>query len=88
MRNLRNGRAKVCRVDETLADEHLTSSVADPVLEHDGSVAWTGLRPVPVEFGPVVLIDEGEAVDLPSLRLRGSTVTWLHAGEARSAILR
>jgi hypothetical protein len=68
------------------------------VVKTDGAVAWIGVASSIVRRGEGVEVhradkrgaaelDSGTAVDKGSLRLRGSTLTWSHAGAVRSATL-
>lgn len=74
-------------------------SVAAVVVKPDGAVAWIGQggsiihpgrREIEVNRADSrgqALLDSGTGIDVRSLRLRGSTVSWRHAGRVRSASL-
>lgn len=74
-------------------------SVAAVVVKPDGAVAWIGEggsvisgRTRDIEVGRadargVALLDSGTGIDARSLRLQGSSVTWRHSGQTRSASL-
>jgi hypothetical protein len=75
-----------------------TGSVAWTVCEHpqagSGEPSPECVRPGyearvwKLERGsPAELLDEGTDIDPRSLGLRGSTLTWLHGGERRTATL-
>jgi hypothetical protein len=74
-------------------------SVGSIVLKTDGAVAWIGdARSLVSRLGAVVevrridkrgaaLLDSGTEVKPGSVRLRGSTLSWLHGGATRHASL-
>jgi hypothetical protein len=73
-------------------------SVASLVIKSNGAVAWTAVeesvvrhsRAVEVDRADVrgqALLDSGPGIDVGSLRLRGSDVTWRHDARTRSAEL-
>jgi hypothetical protein len=72
--------------------------VSSLVVKSDGAVAWIGVAKSIIRHGENVEVhkadkrgaaelDSGTAVGQSSLRLRGSQVTWRHAGAVRSATL-
>lgn len=75
-------------------------SVGSVVVKPDGSVAWIahvssiGARAQATEVhsalagGPDVVLASGSGIDLYSLRLRGSTLSWREDGLTRRATLR
>lgn len=69
------------------------------VIKDDGAVAWLAgvgsigltrdqFEVVRVDRRGEALLDSGTRISSPSLRLRGSTVTWRDGGRTRSATLR
>jgi len=73
-------------------------SVGSLALKADRSVAWIGVGQSIIGHGKTVevrrfqsgqetLLDSGSAVDPASLRLHGSTLTWKHGKQTRSATL-
>jgi len=67
------------------------------VLKPDGSVGWIGEARVGGKYHvPEVgvcdeiggsILDSGEGIDLNSLKLNGSTLTWTTSGEMHSVVL-
>jgi hypothetical protein len=74
-------------------------SAAAVVVKADGAVAWIGQAHSIIGRGGDVIevhrsdhrgqaeLDRGQGIALRSLRLRGSRISWLHAGTGRSAPL-
>jgi hypothetical protein len=73
-------------------------SLTAVVVKADGAVAWIGEarsiigRGVVIEVhrydgGGQAQLDHGTGIAARSLRLRGSRLSWLHAGHTRTAIL-
>jgi hypothetical protein len=100
VKNLRTGATLYCQAGFRIAPAsrpHLTGIG----LKRDASLAWIGeSRPPPSSGrGPLVpvvgvcdstgsrVLDSGEGIDLHSLKLHGSTLTWTDEGETRSATL-
>lgn len=100
-RNLRSGRSVQCHAVGG-GDDNSGVGVDDVVVTGKGSMAWVGERyggevglgPGKVgivetcEHGQERRLDVGEGIDLKSLALDGSTVSWINAGAERSATLR
>jgi hypothetical protein len=95
--NLQTTMRRVCRAGGSFAPI-FSSYVSDIAVTRDGTVAWIGgfthhgrLSSAKVvtcgSTGSETTLDEGESIDLHSLKLRGSTVTWMNSGKARSAEL-
>ncbi len=96
-RDLRTGTFKSCAVGSGFNPGN-KPSVAGFVLKRDGSVAWIGESRVAGtgRRAPAVgacdstgehILDSGEGIDLHSLALHGSMLTWTDAGLTRSALL-
>jgi hypothetical protein len=90
VRDLRDGALlRSARASETMPGQDVT----DLVLKANGSVAWIvdlapdGVEVVAVDSSGRRLLDSGPDVELRSLELNGSTVTWRKAGQTRSANL-
>jgi hypothetical protein len=77
-------------------------SIGSIVLKDNGSVAWIGTGRVydpatsqnvqivsvaKSDKGGTKELDRGDGIDQSSLRLEGSTLTWVKDGEPRSATL-
>ncbi len=82
----------VHRADVRVALSGNGDGVHKVVLAPTGSVAWSDVIASGPEIhalgrsGPVVL-DAGTGVDPNSLRLRGTTLSWIHGGEMKTATL-
>jgi hypothetical protein len=91
-RNLRTGATISCPVGFGFNPGN-KPSLSGIVLKHDGSVAWIGkkggstLAVGACDSTGERILDSGEGIDLESLKLHGSTVTWIYSGESRSAVL-
>ena len=99
-RNLRSGQRKSCYVGGGHSPR-ASGGVTSIVLKRNGSFAWSGhsrigevtggeLPPpkvVACESTGQHVLDSGPGIDLHSLKLHGSKLTWTDAGEARSAVL-
>jgi streptogramin lyase len=98
-RNLRSGQLKSCYVGSGHSPRS-SGRVTSIALKRNGSFAWAGhgrVGAVTGQFPPreVVacdskgerLLDSGSGIDLHSLSLHGSELTWTDAGEAQSATL-
>ena len=94
-KNLRTGAVKRCRVGHR-ENGYGPEPVAF-VLKANGSIAWTRENPEALidhqramgacdSVGQAIL-DAGETLDVHSLALRGSLLTWSNGGVARSARL-
>jgi hypothetical protein len=102
-RNLRSGEMKSCLVGTGHHSPRSIGSVTSIALKQNGSFAWAGQARIGQsaetgrQFPPreVVacdsdgeqLLDSGLGVDLHSLSLQGSTLTWTDGGETRSATI-
>jgi hypothetical protein len=76
--------------------------ITSVALKGNGSLGWIGASRIEPTSGrgsltPVVgacdadgarVLDHGEGINLHSLELKGSTLTWMDAGETRAAVLR
>ncbi|HVC06146.1 MAG TPA: hypothetical protein VND98_00975 [Solirubrobacterales bacterium] len=97
-RDLRTGAFRSCEVGFGFNGGN-KPSVAGIVLKRDGSVAWIGKSRVPgtTQRAPEVgvcsvngeeaVLDSGEGIDLHSLELHGSTLTWANSGVTHYAVL-
>lgn len=97
--NLRTNSSSYCSVGGTQAPNR-GPSVAGIALNAGGSLAWIGevrVGPLSAPFTRKVVacdangdheLDSGEGIDLDSLALHGSRLTWTHSGETRTATLR
>jgi hypothetical protein len=92
--NLKTGAVKQCTGWANVG--HPGGKVTAIALKSNGSTAWAmvpGFRPPHVNTVAACesegrrVLDEGEGIDLESLALNGSTVTWTDSGEMRSATL-
>ncbi len=102
-RNLQTGQIKSCLVGGGHGSPRSTGGVGSIALKRNGSLAWAGHArigqsgEIERQFPPreIVacdsegerLLDSGESIDLYSLKLHGSKLTWTDAGETRSATL-
>jgi hypothetical protein len=97
-RNLRSGQRKSCYVGNGHSPR-ASGGVRSIVLKRNGSFAWSGhsrigegeLTPpkvVACDSAGEHVLDSGPEIDLHSLKLHGSMLTWTDSGETRSALLR
>ena len=102
-RNLQSGEIKRCLVGAGHGSPRSTGGVGSIALKRNGSLAWAGhgrvgeSAEIRGKFPPreIVacdsegerLLDSGPGLDLHSLSLQGSTLTWTDEGETRSATL-
>ena len=100
VRDLRDGALlRSAGASETMRAPGAPQDVTDLVLMANGSVAWIvdlpafidlaphGVEVVAVDSSGRRLLDSGVDVEVQSLELNGSTVTWRKAGQTRSANL-
>jgi hypothetical protein len=99
VRNLRTGKRVSASPAATPPGPESFASVSALVARSDGAAAWVasatsiGNHGANVELrrveggGPSALLDSGSAIAPRSLRLRGTTLSWLHGGQRRSASL-
>lgn len=96
-RNLRTGAAVECEAGGGSAVFKEATIVKRLVLTTTGTIAWSSgvlrrneesNRKILVCAPPLAqALDEGEGIDLNSLELHGSTLTWIDAGARRTARL-
>lgn len=100
-RDLRSGRRRSCAVGGGDHSPRSRGNVKEIVLKQNGSLAWSGHGrigdapggqfPLPevvaCDSSGEHLLDSGPGVDLHSLKLQGSRLTWTDSGETRSALL-
>jgi hypothetical protein len=84
--------ASVRLVDHTPGFETVwPQSPSDLVLKPNSAIAWTILHFEPelwaLDTAGLRMLDSGPQLGLESLELSGSTLTWINAGSARSALL-
>jgi len=95
-RNLRTGATNLCVVGGGFNSSR-RPTIDGIVLKPDGSVGWIGEARVGGKYHvPEVgvcdeiggsILDSGEGIDLNSLKLNGSTLTWTTSGEMHSVVL-
>jgi hypothetical protein len=93
--NLRTNSRRVCAVGLGGPDGGRPAPyVSELALAGDGNLAWTGgnqrtsLPTVAAcDATGVTVLDDGEGVNLHSLSIRGSRVSWIHSGRRRAALL-
>jgi hypothetical protein len=102
-RNLHSGQRKSCFVASGSHSPRSTGRVTSIVLKSNGSLAWCGharfgesdeirrhfptREVVACDSQGERLLDSGPGIDLHSLSLHGSTLTWTNAAETRTALL-
>ncbi|MGN6255667.1 MAG: hypothetical protein ACTHO8_11900 [Solirubrobacterales bacterium] len=97
--NLRTGRFRHCDIGRWSSAAGTYFWMAGITVTKKGSVGWIGERQGSPEFHEMVAAcegskvrhldsDEGEAIDLHSLRLHEPRLLWLHSGAIRSARIR
>lgn len=100
-RDLRSGRRRSCPAGGGDHSPRSRGDVKDIALKHNGSLAWSGHTRIGeiagAQFPPPAIVacdstgehvlDSGQGIDLHSLALHGSMLTWIDAGETRSAVL-
>ena len=99
-KSLRTGQVTYCKVGFRIAPSR-TPKVSGIELTRRGSVAWigrsrpqhsSGRDPLTPEVGACDstgshILEAGEQIDLHSLALRGSTLSWENAGVVHTAVL-
>lgn len=96
VRDLRGngGGVRSCSAGVGLAPRHIPR-ITKVVLNGKGSVAWSALQGLPAPGNAIVAcdsagkrtLDSGEGVDLESLSLQRSVLSWLDNGSRREARL-
>jgi hypothetical protein len=100
-RNLSSGERRSCRAGAGHSPR-TAGDVISVALKRNGSLAWAGhaqfgVEPLDQPTTPEIvacdsqgerLLESGASIELRSLAVRGSTLTWTNAGVVHSALLR
>lgn len=96
-KNLRSGRSYLCPVGPWSSAAGIKSELAGIVLTRTGRVGWIAQKHessgsngevAACDSAGFKRLDNGEGIDLESLRLLGSRMTWTDSGAERSTVLR
>ena len=95
-KNLQSGKTAYCNVGPANAPAN-GPSVSDLALKGNGSVAWIGesifdngklvRAVVACDSKARMILDSGKGIDIQSLALHGSRLSWSHSGVECSALL-
>jgi hypothetical protein len=96
-RNIQAGHGKRCLVGSANQDGQLPAVRVLLIDSKAEALVWVAITPSPTGRAPLIgacdtqgtrVLDSGAGVEIKTLELHGSTVSWVNAGGPRSAQLR
>jgi hypothetical protein len=93
--DVRTGKGRRCLIGSADRSGQLPS-VRLLLIDNAGALAWAAITPSPTGRAPLIgacdsqgnrVLDSGAGVEIKSVELRGSTLSWTNAGGPRSAQL-